>query len=165
MGTIGLFTGIALLDKLNVLFLVLAILAGLALSTQRALLRSKWLAVGTALALLLASPDIAWNATHQWAQLSMTHSLHQENSSLGASLAFIPLQFVVVGIVLAWVWVPGLARSEGPSLQVIGRGIPAFTHSLRTVGRQVLLPGRHLLRPVRRRWRGHRRTTCLSTRC
>ena len=158
---IGLFTGIALLDKLNVLFLVLAILAGLALSTQRALLRSKWLAVGTALTLLLASPDIAWNATHQWAQLSMTHSLHQENSSLGASLAFIPLQFIRLSSGLFWPGCGCLAwrAAEGPSLQVIGRGIPAFTHSLRTVGRQVLLPGRHLLRPVRRRWRGHRRTT------
>jgi hypothetical protein len=116
---IGLLSGIALLDKLNVLFLILALLVGLAFSTQRAVLRSPWLVVGAGLVLLLASPDIAWNATHQWAQLSMTHSLHQENSTLGASLAFIPEQFIVVGIVLAWVWVPGLVwlvrnRRVGP---------------------------------------------------
>ena len=55
---IGLFTGIALLDKLNVLFLVLAILAGLALSTQRALLRSKWLAVGTAFGYYWPAPTL-----------------------------------------------------------------------------------------------------------
>ena len=107
---IGLVTGVALLDKLNVLFLVAALVVSLAVSPQRQLLWSRWLAVSAALALLLASPDIAWNATHQWAQLSMAHSLQQENSTLGASLTFIPAQFIVVGIVLAWVWVPGLMR-------------------------------------------------------
>ena len=100
--------GLALLDKLNVLFLVLAVTGGLLFSERRRLLCSPWLALGGVLALLLAGPDIVWNATHQWAQLTMTHDLHQENSSLGASLAFIPAQFITVGIVLAWVWVPGL---------------------------------------------------------
>ena len=161
---IGLVSGIALLDKLNVLFLILALLVGLAFSTQRAVLRSPWLVVGAGLVLLLASPDIAWNATHQWAQLSMTHSLHQENSTLGASLAFIPEQFIVVGIVLG-VGVgsrPGVAGEEPPG-QAVGRGVPGSARALRTLRSQVVLPRRHVLRPLRRRWRGHRSTTRFST--
>ncbi len=40
----------------------------------------------------------------------MLQSLHHENSTLAASLAFIPAQFILVGPVLAWVWLPGLRR-------------------------------------------------------
>ena len=154
---IGVVTGVALLDKLNVLFLVAALVISLAVSPQRQLLWSRWLAVGAALALLLASPDIAWNATHQWAQLSMTHSLQQENSTLGASLTFIPAQFIVVGIVLAWVWVPGLMRLlKDQRVRSLGVAYLVLLVALFRLGRKALLLVRDVLRPVRGRRRGHR---------
>jgi len=107
---IGAIGGVALLNKLNVGFLVIGIAAGLVVCRRWALLRTRWLLVGTGLAVALASPDVIWNATHHWAQLSMLHNLHQENSTVGASLGFIPSQLIVVGPVLAWVWIPGTKR-------------------------------------------------------
>jgi len=107
---IGAIVGIALLNKLNVGFLVIGVAAGLVWCRRRTLLWTPWLIAGTALAGVLVSPDIIWNVTHHWAQLAMLHSLHQENSSLGASVGFIPSQLIVVGPVLAWVWIPGAKR-------------------------------------------------------
>ena len=107
---VGAVTGVGLLDKLNVAFLIVAVVAALVVTGRARLLVDRWAAAGAVLALVLAGPDIAWNATHQWAQISMLHSLHAENSTLGASIGFIPAQFIVVGPVLAAVWVPGLKR-------------------------------------------------------
>lgn len=107
---IGAVAGVALLNKLNVAYLILAVLAALMICRRWGLLRSKWLAVGAGIGAVIASPDVVWNATHHWAQLSMLQSLHRENSTLGASLGFIPSQIIVVGPVLALVWLPGLKR-------------------------------------------------------
>ena len=107
---VGGSVGLALLNKLNVGYLVVGVLAGLVLCRRWSLLRSRWFVGGAGLAAAVASPDLIWNATHHWAQVSMLRSLHHENSTLGASLGFIPAQFIVVGPVLAWVWVPGAKR-------------------------------------------------------
>lgn len=107
---IGAAFGAALLNKLNVGYLAIGAVTGLAVCHRWSLLRSWWLAAGAAAAAAIFSPDVAWNATHHWAQVAMLQSLHRENSTLAASLAFIPAQFIVVGPVLAWVWLPGLRR-------------------------------------------------------
>lgn len=107
---VGAAAGAALENKLNVGYLVVGMLAGLVLGRRGGLLRSGWLAAGAAVAVLIALPDLLWNAGHAWAQLSMLQSLHRENSSLGASIVFIPAQLIVVGPVLVPVWWPGLKR-------------------------------------------------------
>ena len=119
--TIGAGVGLALLNKLNVGYLVAGVIAGMLACRQWRLLRSGWLLGGAALAAAIASPDVAWNATHHWAQLTMLHSLHSENSGVGASLGFILAQFIVVGPVTALVWVPGLRRLlSGPVGRPLG---------------------------------------------
>ena len=49
--------------------------------------RSPWPYVGALLALAIWSPNLVWNARHDWAAVAMLHSLHAENSTLGASIA------------------------------------------------------------------------------
>jgi len=105
---LGVLTGLALLNKLNVLFLLVALGVGLTAAGRARALLDRRAVVGGVLALLIWSPNIVWNAQHQWAALSMLQSLHQENSSLGASLAFIPAQLIVVGPVLVVLWLAGL---------------------------------------------------------
>jgi hypothetical protein len=105
---LGVVAGIGLLNKLDIAILVAALAAAISLGSSRRLLASRYALGGALLAIGLSSPDLIWNATHSWAQLSMLESLHHENSTLGASLGFIPSQLIVVGPVLAVVWIGGL---------------------------------------------------------
>jgi 4-amino-4-deoxy-L-arabinose transferase-like glycosyltransferase len=107
---IGALTGLGLMNKLDVAFLVIALGAAVALGPHRRLLLNRMALAGAAIALVIFSPDLAWNATHGWAQLSMLSSLHHENSTLGASITFVPAQLFVVGPVLALLWIGGLWR-------------------------------------------------------
>jgi 4-amino-4-deoxy-L-arabinose transferase-like glycosyltransferase len=105
---IGALAGVGLMNKFNVAFLVLGLACGLLLGGRYRTLRSVWPWGGAALALALWSPNVVWNGQHDWAAFAMLHSLHQENSTVGASLAFVPSQIVVVGPVLVLFWVGGL---------------------------------------------------------
>ncbi|MBV8462815.1 MAG: glycosyltransferase family 39 protein [Acidimicrobiales bacterium] len=105
---VGLLFGLGLLNKWNIAFLAVGLVVGL-LATGRARMfgsSGPWLA--GAVALLLWVPNLVWNAGHDWAEVSMLHSLHQENGSLGNVLSFIPAQLVVVGPVLIVLWIAGL---------------------------------------------------------
>jgi hypothetical protein len=108
---IGAVSGVALLNKWNVLFLLAALVIGMAsVREHRRQLRSPWIYAGGIIALAIWSPNLVWNAHHQWAAIDMLHSLHAENSTLGASIGFLPLQLLVVGPALAFLWLHGIAR-------------------------------------------------------
>ncbi len=105
---VGAVTGIGLLNKFNIAFLLVGLAGGLLLGGRGRALRSPWLWAGAGLAFAIWSPNLIWNAQHDWAAFAMLRSLHQENSTLGASLGFIPSQFFVVGPVLIVLWFGGL---------------------------------------------------------
>ena len=106
---IGALAGVGLLNKYNVAFLVVGLVVGLLLVGSRPnLLESVAVGRGGAVALAIWSPNLIWNAQHDWAAFSMLHSLHQENSTLGASISFIPAQFLIIGPVLFPLWFGGL---------------------------------------------------------
>jgi len=105
---VGAVAGVGLMNKFNIAFLLFGLAAGLLLGGRGHMLRSGWLWVGAALALVIWSPNLIWNAQHHWAAFAMLRSLHQENSTVGASLDFIPAQFVVMGPVLVVLWLGGL---------------------------------------------------------
>jgi hypothetical protein len=107
---IGVATGVALLNKYNVAFLLVGLAVGLVASGHARMLASRWLWIGAATALAIWAPNLLWNAHHDWAAVAMLHSLHEENSTLGASIGFVPAQVVVVGPVLVGFWFAGLRR-------------------------------------------------------
>jgi 4-amino-4-deoxy-L-arabinose transferase-like glycosyltransferase len=107
---VGGAAGIGLLNKYNVLFLLFALAVGLVASGRAEVFRRPWIWAGAAIAILIWTPNLVWNAQHDWAAVSMMHSLHSENSTLGASLEFIPFQLLIVGPVLAPFWIAGLRR-------------------------------------------------------
>lgn len=111
---VGGLAGVGLMNKLNVIFLMFGLAAGLILSRRFHSLRSRWQWAGAALAVAIWTPNIIWNAQHHWAAIQMLHSLHQENSGAGASIGFIPSQLLVVGPVLVVLWVAGLRRLLQP---------------------------------------------------
>jgi hypothetical protein len=105
---LGGITGVGLLNKWNIGFLVLALVVGLVVTGRGTVLLGRWPLAGACLAVVLWLPNLVWNAHHQWAEIAMTHSLHAENGGLGAVVGFIPLQVVVAGPVLLVFWVAGL---------------------------------------------------------
>jgi 4-amino-4-deoxy-L-arabinose transferase-like glycosyltransferase len=107
---IGCLAGVGLMNKLNVAFLLAGLVVGLLLGGRTRVLSSRWLWAGAGVAILFWLPNIIWNAQHHWAALAMLQSLHHENSTLGASLGFIPSQLIVVGPVLLVLWLAGLRR-------------------------------------------------------
>jgi len=105
---IGAVGGIGLLNKYNVAFLFVGLAAGLLASGRGRTMLGPWPWAGAGLALAIWSPNLVWNAQHDWAAFSMMHSLQQENSTLGASISFIPDQLLIMGPVLILMWVGGL---------------------------------------------------------
>ena len=105
---LGVVSGIALLNKWNVAFLIGSLVVGIGAGRKRRLLWSKHALVGALALVVLLSPDIIWNFRHDWAQVAMLHSLHSENSTIGASIAFLPSQLILVGPALAALWIAGL---------------------------------------------------------
>ncbi|MBO0730611.1 MAG: glycosyltransferase family 39 protein, partial [Acidimicrobiaceae bacterium] len=105
---LGGLAGLALMNKLNVAFFLVALTIGLLLGGRPDVLRNQRFWTGAQVALVIWAPNIIWNAQHHWASISMMHQLHAENSGLGASLGFLPSQLFVVGPLLAVLWVAGL---------------------------------------------------------
>ena len=161
---LGVVTGVALLNKWNVAFLVGALIVGIAAGRKRPLLWSRQALLGAVILVAIASPDIIWNAQHHWAQVAMLRSLHAENSTVGASIAFLPSQLIVVGPALAALWIVGLVHLWRDPLCRDYRN--QLCRSCRLVlpewGQDVLL-GRHLRRPVCR-WGSGGGTTAIAAR-
>lgn len=105
----GVTAGLALLNKPLIAFLPFALAVGAAVTGPRRLLRSRWLGAGVALAILLWSPWLVWQAAHEWPQLKVSSSIARGGSaSSQPRWALVPFQFVLVSPVLCPVWIAGL---------------------------------------------------------
>jgi hypothetical protein len=67
---IGALTGVAALNKHTVLLLGAGLTAGLLVSPLRSHLRGRWVWLGGGIALLIALPNLVWNAVHDWPSLA-----------------------------------------------------------------------------------------------
>ena len=71
------------------------------------MLRSKWVVVGAALALLIWSPNVVWQATHGWPQIDMARAIAREDGAENRA-ELIPLQLLLLGPLLLPIWGAGL---------------------------------------------------------
>jgi 4-amino-4-deoxy-L-arabinose transferase-like glycosyltransferase len=105
----GLVAGIALLNKPLIAFLLLGLAVGLLVVGPRQVLRSGWLWLGVAIAVLVWTPWLVWQARHGWPQLDVSSSIAAGGSaSSQPRWALLPFQFLLVSPVLAPVWIAGL---------------------------------------------------------
>src|SRR5262249_4918462 len=81
--------------------LMLLLLVGLALgilaSQYRPVLRTPWPWLGAGIAAVLWAPNVVWQATHGWPQLSMASALHHQNSTAANYIGRLPAQLPAVG--------------------------------------------------------------------
>jgi 4-amino-4-deoxy-L-arabinose transferase-like glycosyltransferase len=107
----GLVAGVALLDTDLVAFLIVAVVAGLAVAGPRTTFRSGWFYAGGVVALALWFPYLVWQGRHGWPELSVARSIAAGHSGSSAPWWLIlPEQFGLVPVYFAPVWIAGLVR-------------------------------------------------------
>jgi hypothetical protein len=98
----GVAAGIGLENDNLMLLLLICLALGILASKYRPVLGTPWPWLGAAIAAVLWAPNVVWQATHGWPQLSMASALHQQNSSAGNYISGLPVQLLTLGGLLAF---------------------------------------------------------------
>lgn len=110
----GAVAGVGVLNKHTVLLFGGALVLGLLLTRQRGLLRSRWPWLGLLVCSLCFLPNLAWQASHDWATFRFMRALNESVMSGISPVEFLAGQVIYVGPLAAIVWLPGLARLFSP---------------------------------------------------
>jgi hypothetical protein len=108
----GAAAGLGLEDNNLMALLLVCLAAGLLLSRYRTVLRTRWPWLGAGLAAVIWAPNVIWQATHGWPQLTMASALHQINSTPADYLLALPTQLDYAGLTVipllvvgfVWLW-------------------------------------------------------------
>lgn len=102
---VGALAGLALENKMLVLFLVAAIWVGVVVTpAARHHLRPPWVYAGAGIAVLLWLPDVVWQTAHGWPQLAVAGNISEQHTSIEGRLAFVGLVLMMVSPVGAVLW-------------------------------------------------------------
>lgn len=104
---VGALVGLGLLNKYTVGFLVVALLVALILTPQRRVLSGPMPWLGAGVALLIALPNLVWQASNGWPQLEMARSLRDASDGV-ADYLFLQIAilsfFMVIPAAAGWWW-------------------------------------------------------------
>lgn len=108
---VGVVAGIGLLNKGLVAFLVAGLLVGVVAVGPRRTFASPWLWAGGAIAALMWTPDLVWQARHGWPQLDVASSISGGGSGTSTSRwVVVPSQLGLASPYFAPIWLVGLWR-------------------------------------------------------
>jgi 4-amino-4-deoxy-L-arabinose transferase-like glycosyltransferase len=94
----GVAIGLGLENKDLLLLLVVAVGVGLIASGRGAVLRDRWLWAGVAVAVLLWLPNLVWQGSHAWPEVTMSRALRKEHSSGSDYTTVLPAQLLYLGL-------------------------------------------------------------------
>lgn len=121
---IGAVIGLGGMTKYSMAFFVVGIAAGVLFTPARCYLKSPWLWVGAALAIIIVLPNLIWQAHHEWLTLRFTASIHARDIRIGRTglLSFLAGQFYAnTNIGAIGLWISGFwysaRRPEGHMLR------------------------------------------------
>jgi dolichyl-phosphate-mannose-protein mannosyltransferase len=105
----GVVAGIGLENKHTMLLFGFALIAGLLISGHAKILRSPWIWIGGAVALVIFLPNLVWEASHGWPQIQVVRNAqHFKNVTIGP-LGFIWDDVLFLHPVTLPIWGTGLA--------------------------------------------------------
>ena len=108
----GGVAGVSMLNKNLLVLLGAALLTGIVIERRWDLLLSPWLVAGAAVALVIATPNLLWQADHGWPQADMARALSKRLAGENRA-TLLPLQLLFVGpayVVVLWRGTRWLAR-------------------------------------------------------
>jgi len=106
---VGAVAGVGLENKHLVAFLLAGLAVGVALSpAARHHATSPWAWAGAAIAVALWLPNLIWQASHGWPQITLAGDVRGEYGVVGERLAYVLLQIVLISPLAAPLWVAGL---------------------------------------------------------
>jgi 4-amino-4-deoxy-L-arabinose transferase-like glycosyltransferase len=115
----GLVVGVSLYNKLLIVLLLISFLIGLVVMGPRSVLRSRGLWVGVGIAVVVGSPNLIYQLTHHFPQLTMAGAI----SGNDQRIQLIPFQFLEFGLPLLGIIIAGfrglLRRPEWRPLRAI----------------------------------------------
>ncbi|WP_328374666.1 ArnT family glycosyltransferase [Micromonospora zamorensis] len=105
---IGLALGVGMLSKLLPALLAVGLIAGVLIAGPRRLLRDRWVLAAAGVAVLLAAPNLIWQAAHGFPQLGVAASISDGDSSYSGRVDALTLQFVIISPYAVPIWIAGL---------------------------------------------------------
>ncbi|QHN05414.1 glycosyltransferase family 39 protein [Granulicella sp. WH15] len=78
----GVSAGVGLLNKPSMTFFLIAVAIGLLCTPQRRLLATRWAAVGVGLLILIALPNLLWQAQNHWPTLEFLENGRAEHKNV-----------------------------------------------------------------------------------
>lgn len=121
---LGVVMGLGLLNKLDFLWFGAGLGAGLLLTDLRKHLRTPWPYAAAGIALLIFSPFIVWNVTHDFAHIEFIRNATAGKYSGLTRLDFLAGQVWEMNPLNMLLWVPGLLfllfNREGRRFRVLG---------------------------------------------
>jgi 4-amino-4-deoxy-L-arabinose transferase-like glycosyltransferase len=120
----GLLAGIGLLNKHSMLLFGFGLIAGLLLSPQRRLLRSRWFWVAGLVAFLIFLPNLLWNVQNHFPFLELQKNIQRSGRNVSLSVAgFFGEEVLSMLPLNAPVWLAGLwffFRPAGKAFRALG---------------------------------------------
>ncbi|MEU7860933.1 glycosyltransferase family 39 protein [Nonomuraea sp. NPDC049141] len=106
---VGVIVGLATYNKYLIVMLLLGLAAGLVAVGPRRVLAGPWLWGGALIAVALAVPNLLYQATHDWPQLTMAAALSADRGGELRAL-FVPMQLTLFGPVVTVIGAFGWLR-------------------------------------------------------
>ncbi|WP_128378052.1 ArnT family glycosyltransferase [Streptomyces cavernae] len=106
---IGAAVGAGMLNKYLVLLLAVVLFAAVAAVGPRRVLRTPWLPAGVGVALAVALPNLWWQASHDWPQLTVARGISGDDGTENR-IMFLPGQLLYISPLLVPVWIAGWLR-------------------------------------------------------
>lgn len=107
----GAIAGVGLNNKHAVAFCLLGVLVGVALVREtRVVLRTPWPWLGGLLALAMWTPNLVWQAQHDWPVFALSDDIAEEYGGIGGRVDLVLEALLIYSPLIAVVWVLGLVQ-------------------------------------------------------